>query len=309
MLLLGDRPYLVRNNEKEGRFGIDEEPKFWVKRSVDLIDGRMKVIKLVFHEHFRSRIGPLVFDCVRSPVKEARVISLVSGHPNFMQGLSVKDPAGNAVRVLDFIKGEKLHSLIQGIGKDHYHYFHEDFPEIFRDYIEAVQAIIYLHERNEIHGDIRRDHLIKDKETGKLRWIDLDFTYGATENKFGLDIFGLGNILAFIVGGGDITIQELKKEREDIYSRLIEEDLNVVFGNRVAALKKIFPYINGRPADGHRQQYNTCYGHRKRSRRRTDDSCGRNRRVCGDISGRQVQGGEAAAVRRAHGGDDGRRCK
>ncbi len=41
IVILGNRPYLIRQNEREGRFGIEEEQKFWVKRAVDLVDGSM----------------------------------------------------------------------------------------------------------------------------------------------------------------------------------------------------------------------------------------------------------------------------
>ena len=30
--------FLVRGNEKEGRFGLDEQPKFWVKRAISLTE-------------------------------------------------------------------------------------------------------------------------------------------------------------------------------------------------------------------------------------------------------------------------------
>lgn len=112
VLLLNGRPYLVRNNEKEGRFGLDDEPKFWVRRSIDLLDGKEKIIKMVFHEHFKVRVGKITFDCVRSPQKEARILETVKGHPHFMQGFSVRDSAGNDVRIIDFIKGRKLFHIV-----------------------------------------------------------------------------------------------------------------------------------------------------------------------------------------------------
>ena len=50
VVVLGGRPYLIRHNAKEGRFGVDDEVKFWVKRSIDLESGSLKILKLVFHE-------------------------------------------------------------------------------------------------------------------------------------------------------------------------------------------------------------------------------------------------------------------
>jgi len=36
VVILGSKPYLIRHNAKEGRFGVDDEVKFWVKRAIDL---------------------------------------------------------------------------------------------------------------------------------------------------------------------------------------------------------------------------------------------------------------------------------
>ena len=243
VLILGDRPYLIRGNEKEGRFGIDDEPKFWVKRSTDLLDGSKKVIKLVFHERFQARVGPLTFDCVRSPAKEARVLSMVQGHPNFMQGFSLRDDSRNIVRVIDYIHGRNLPAYISSIRKDHEEYFYLHLPSILRDYVETIKAIQFLHEHNEIHGDVRRDHIIIDKATRRFRWIDFDFIFSHHENRFGYDIFGLGNVLVYLVGGEDIIGRALREESPEVFERLTQDDMNIIFHNRVVNLKKVFPYI------------------------------------------------------------------
>ena len=54
VVVLGVRPYLIRHNAKEGRFGVDDEVKFWVKHAIDFKSGSPKVIKLVFYEKFTS---------------------------------------------------------------------------------------------------------------------------------------------------------------------------------------------------------------------------------------------------------------
>jgi hypothetical protein len=160
-----------------------------------------------------------------------------------MHGFSVTDSSGNVVRIVDLVYGMKLPDYIAGPRKGHDEYFSTSFPDILREYIEAVKAMNYLHDRNEIHGDIRRDHLIRDKRSHNLRWIDFDFTYGQSENKFGYDIFGLGNILVYITGGRDITVQQLREESGEIFSKISGEDLNIIFRNRVVNLRKVFPYI------------------------------------------------------------------
>ena len=74
VVILGERPYLIRNNEREGRFGIDDQQKFWVKRAKDLTDGSTKILKLTFLDRFEAKVGELRFECFRSPQKEARIL-------------------------------------------------------------------------------------------------------------------------------------------------------------------------------------------------------------------------------------------
>jgi hypothetical protein len=243
VVVLDGRPYLVRNYEREGRFGIDEEPKFWVKRAIDLLDGSVKIMKLVFHEQFQARVGGVVFDCVRSAKKEARILDIVRAHPNFMQGFSATDSAGNIVRIIDYISGETLADLVRRTGNNHEEYFHNDFPGLLDEYIGLVKAIRFLHDHGEKHGDIRRDHVVKDSADGVYRWIDFDFNYMQREHIFGYDLFGLGNILVYLTGRGDVTTQNLRKNNPDVYGRLDGNDVNIVFNNRVANLMKVYPYI------------------------------------------------------------------
>jgi hypothetical protein len=86
IVVLNETPYLIRHNAKEGRFGLDDEVKFWVKRAIDLTTGETKIIKLVFYENFIARIGGIEFECFRSPRKEARILDLIGKHDNFMHG-------------------------------------------------------------------------------------------------------------------------------------------------------------------------------------------------------------------------------
>lgn len=244
VLILRERPYLIRHNAKEMRFGLDDEPKFWVKHAIDLEDGSKKIIKLVFYENFISNVGGIRFECFRSPKKEARILDLVKGRRNFMQGFSVKDEKGNIVRILDFIEGHPVSSYIQSLALDHETYFHDYFPGILHHFLECIEAIRFLHERGEKHGDIRRDHILIDRSTKDYRWIDFDYNYRHRENIFGYDLFGLGNILAFLVGKGDVLLQDLKRVEHSAVNRIEKEDLNIVFNNRVVNLRKVYPYIS-----------------------------------------------------------------
>ncbi len=246
VVYLNGIPYFIRNNEREGRFGLEDEQKFWVKRARNLLTGDVKILKWVFWERFDAKIGNFVFECVRSPRKEARILELVRGRPDFMQGETVLDSAGKELRILDYISGKTLgqHAAETAAdGRDHEHYFFTDFPPLLDEFIGAVEAIRFLHENNEKHGDIRRDHLIKDLRTGRYRWIDFDFNYRHGESRFGFDLFGLGNVLLFLTGGTDITTYRLSQQRPGLFDRLVEDDVNIVFRNRVNNLRKIYPYI------------------------------------------------------------------
>ncbi len=243
VVVLKENPYLIRHNAKELRFGLEDEPKFWVKYAIDLKDGSRKIIKLVFYEKFTARVGDIQFERFRSPKKEARILDLVRGKKYFMQGFSVTDDKGNIVRILDIIKGESLPSHVQGIEMQHETYFRELFPGILGRFMECVRAIRFLHENGERHGDIRRDHILIDEDNGDYSWIDFDYNYRHRENIYGFDLFGLGNVLVFLAGKGDILLPDLRKTEHQALKSLKEEDLNIIFNNRVVNLKKVFPYI------------------------------------------------------------------
>ena len=243
VLLLGDKAYLIRNSAREGRFGLDDEVKHWVKRAIALDSGEMCIIKLVFYEKFETRVGGITFECFRSPRKEARILELVRDHPNFMHGKTLLDEKDNPIRILEIISGKTLADHVLDIQQDHEEYFHQTLPSLLTQYIQCVKAIRFLHDHGEKHGDIRRDHLLIDNHSGHCRWIDFDYTYRHRENMYGYDLFGLGNILAFVVGKGDLLLGDLQRNAPEALDLLREEDLNIVFRNRVANLKKIFPYI------------------------------------------------------------------
>ncbi len=243
VLLLAGHPYLILNNAKEGRFGLDDQEKFWVKRAVDLESGQRKIIKLVFFEKFTAHIGNASFDCFRSPRKEARILDRVAGHPHFMQGFATADSRGNIIRVLDYIYGKSLYDTIEELAGGHASYFSDVFPGILDRFKTCIQAIGFLHRLGEKHGDIRRDHIIIDRESGNYRWIDFDFNYRHRENIYGYDLFGIGNVLIYLAGKGDLLVPDLWQQNHPSFSMLKAQDRNIVFNHRLANLKKIYPYI------------------------------------------------------------------
>lgn len=243
VILLENRPYLIRNSAREGRFGLDDEVKHWVKRGIDLTRGAMCIVKLVFYEKFEAVVGGIRFECFRSPRKEARILELVKDHPHFMHGISALDDKGNTVRVLEYIAGKSLATTIDDLTDPHEAYFHERFPTILAQYMKCLEAIRFLHDHGEKHGDIRRDHILVDTQTGCYRWIDFDYNFRHRENIYGYDLFGLGNVLLYLVGKGDLLLPDLKRRDPAVFDRLSKADVNIVFNHRVANLQKVYAYI------------------------------------------------------------------
>lgn len=238
--------YLVRGEEVEGRFGLDGEPKFWVKKAVDLRDGKSKIIKLVFYETFVLQLGDQKIQCYRSPGKEARILDKTRGDLSFMQGENVQDSVGNAVRIIDRIEGRRFYDFILESTLDHETYFHTVFPSVLDHLIDCFEALNRLHHMSEVHGDVRNDHVFIERGTGRYRWIDFDYAYQWTENPFGVDLFGLGNILLLATGKGFHVLPHgaaCAPTGMDVVTCLEPADLSLFFKHRIINLKKLFPYI------------------------------------------------------------------
>ncbi|MBU1171747.1 MAG: protein kinase [Proteobacteria bacterium] len=237
--------YLIKGHEREDRFGLDE-PKFWVKKALDLTTNERKIIKLSFSETFETSIGMVRIPCFRNPEKEGAVLNLVGDHPHFMHGKAYVDIKGNSVRVIDIVPGLNLYRYIETLTMDHKHYFNEVFPHILKNLIKAFEALRLLHMHGLRHGDVRNDHIIIESSTGNYVWIDFDYDYQAMENPFSLDIMGLGNILLFTIGKGFHNLQEEDKGTL-VYKALREiaepEDFSILHKWRFMNLKKLYPYI------------------------------------------------------------------
>jgi len=244
VIAIGGLHYLVLRDEVERSFGV-EDPKYWVKRCTVLENGERRIVKLVFHESFFTELGALSIRCYRSPEKEARILDLTRGDPRFMQGFSLRDTTGNNVRVIDVISGKPLAVVVDEMPLDHKTYFFEAFPGILEKFIEACEAIGFLHAHGEKHGDIRRDHLWLERGTGRYRWIDFDYTFDFQENPFGLDVLGLGGLLAFLVGKGFYGPREIvrMKDLPETATSLQPEDFSLVFRGRLMNLRKVFSCV------------------------------------------------------------------
>jgi len=240
---LPSNDYFVIGQAREGRFGIDEQPKFWVKKVIDLTTGARKIIKMVFREMFNSRIGETVFCCIRSPEKESDVLRKVLGHPNFMQGQSVCDVAGNLVRIIDLVSGPSLYEYLRRERMTHKVYYNQKFPRIMQLLIECIEAIAHLHKQGLHHGDIRADHIIINSKENIFVWIDFDYE----TSDLNYDVFCLGNVLQQVVGKGRHSIDNIRlrpSDYPDFKNSLTSDDMSLMFRHRVTNLRKLYPYIS-----------------------------------------------------------------
>lgn len=234
--------FLIKGHKYESRFGIADQPKYWVFSAVDLETGEPKILKTVFHEDFHVHIGVFRIHCYRSPDKESQVLQLTQGDHRFMQGYTTHDDHGNSVRVIDYIRGQNLMQHIYDINKDHRCYFDEDLPQILRKLTDSIEAIALLHEHGTCHGDIRNDHVILDAHSGRFRWIDFDLNQHVAD----FDVWSIGNVINYAVGKGINSFQGvLKSDRfpDEVKQSLTNEDGSAFYEYRIMNLKKLYPYI------------------------------------------------------------------
>ena len=242
VLRIGNKDFLIRGNMREPRFGIDDQPKYWVFHAISLEDGSEKIIKTVFKEEFYAHIGILRLRCYRDVDKESKVLELTKGDMRFMQGYTEHDDKGNNVRIIDFIRGKTFFHYIPGIDKTHENYFYEDLPEILWKLKGAIEAIKLLHDNGLCHGDIRNDHLLIESETNNFRWIDFDLKQDVAD----FDLWSFGNVINYAVGKGIITFDNALKNKnisDEIKNNLDKDDASAFYNYRIMNISKIFRYI------------------------------------------------------------------
>jgi len=248
LLKFGSKEFVVLGNRYETRFGIEEQPKYWVFSVIDMETAQKKIIKMVFHEEFDVRIGVFKMHCFRSPEKEGRVLDLTKGDTRFMQGYTVEDDKANQIRVLDFIKGPNLMENIYECKKSHEAYFYEELPEILKNLVECIRAIHLLHSNHTCHGDIRNDHILIDAETDQYRWIDFDLNQHVPD----FDTWSMGNIINYAVGKGInafSSVLKSKKFSDEIKTSLTPDDASAFYEYRIMNLSKLYPYLPKRLND------------------------------------------------------------
>ncbi len=245
---LNGQDFIIEGNRYESRFGISDQPKYWVFGALELETGKKKILKTVFHEDFNVHIGIFKIHCYRSPEKEAKVLDLVRGDRRFMQGYTQLDTMGNNVRIIDRIEGASIFQYVYGIDKNHERYFHEDLPAILWKLSDCMEAIKFLHEQGTCHGDIRNDHILIDSETGNYSWIDFDLNQHVKD----FDVWSIGNVINYTVGKGINSFHLVLKSKyfsDKVKQSLTSEDGSAFYEYRIINLIKLFPYIPRRLND------------------------------------------------------------
>ncbi len=246
IIFVDNRFFLITGFTREGRFGVDDQIKPWVPRVEDLVSGERKILKLVFHETFDITFGSFTIPCYRNPEKEARILEVVQDHPHFMHGEAVLDEVGNLVRILDIVNGSRLDKVIHRGNLDHEEYFFQQLPTVLAHYLPCVKAIAFLHHHGFRHGDVRRDHIFVERETGLYRWIDFDYDFYMPEKPFALDLYELGNALMYLTVRGNFYPRDIMADPalgQAVLEKITPGDFALLSKNRIVNLQKIFPYI------------------------------------------------------------------
>jgi serine/threonine protein kinase len=245
---LRDRDYLIKGNRYETRFGIGDQPKYWVFSSVDLETGKPLILKTVFYEEFHVHVGVFRMHCYRDPEKESRVLDLTRGDRRFMQGETVYDSLGNNVRILEYIHGDSLFKSIHDFSKPHCDYFEQDLGPILHKLAGCIEAIAHLHQLGFCHGDIRNDHILIERDTGEYRWIDFDLNQHVSD----FDVWSLGNVINYVVGNGITSFHEVLRGNrfpDNVKQSLSPKDASAFYEYRVMTLGKLYPYLPQRLQD------------------------------------------------------------
>jgi len=239
---IGGNDYYIVTDARENRFGVDDQPKFWVKFALDLTTGTRKVIKLVFFEEFIADIGMVRIRCKRNPQKEAEFLDAVRDNPRFMQGISITDPVGNLVRVIDVISGCSMYHYLSDLEMTHEAYFFDLLPGIMKEVMACIDALAAIQRQGLHHGDVRSDHIWIEHGTNRFAWIDFDYEVSHTD----YDLWSMGNLIIRVLGKDVHRVRDIKRRpldyplcRETIHS----EDMVLLYNDRIANVRKLYPYI------------------------------------------------------------------
>jgi hypothetical protein len=165
------------------------------------------------------------------------------GHPNFMQGQSVHDAAGNIVRIIDFISGPSLYEYLRQQKMSHEEYYHLELSKVMQLFIRSIKAIVHLHKQGLHHGDIRADHIIIKNKADAYIWIDFDYEI----DYLNYDLFCLGNVLQQVVGKGRHSLDNIRLQPSNypyFNKTLAPADMSLMFRHRVSNVRKLYPYIS-----------------------------------------------------------------
>ncbi|HPB98175.1 MAG TPA: hypothetical protein PKW66_19815 [Polyangiaceae bacterium] len=89
----------------------------------------------------------------------------------------------------------------------HERYWNEVLPGIMQQLLTCMEAMAWLHSMGEHHGDIRNDHILIERETGRFTWIDFDYEVNFSD----YDVWSMGNVLTYVVGQGMHTFSQVQK--------------------------------------------------------------------------------------------------
>ena len=124
-----------------------------------------------------------------------------------------------------------------------------DRPHLFTQ----LQQRAFENQQRRTHEGRRRPAQIVNQETHEMaaggrtvgcilpdECVRIDDAAFLARRVLGLDLFGLGNIIQFLVGMGQHTTQSISPA---LRAQITSDDCSIMFPNRIVNLQKLFPYI------------------------------------------------------------------
>ena len=176
---------------------------------------------------------------------EARILSLVKGHPNIVEIYDYGNRAKVHYLIMEFIKGAALEEILV------------DGPLAFARAVNifrgCLKGLEYVHKQGCVHGDVKTGNIM-EAENGQTKLIDFGFAEKmSTSSDQQADIFSLGiSFIDMLIGGkdlasGNISTVDKKSVKENPVTMRLKYLPDSISGETLSFIKRIAGVDRTRP--------------------------------------------------------------
>ena len=176
---------------------------------------------------------------------EAKILSLVKGHPNIVEIYDYGNRAKVHYLIMEFIKGAALEEILV------------DGPLAFARAVNifrgCLQGLEYLHKQGCVHGDVKTGNIM-ESEKGQAKLIDFGFAEKTADlSDQQADIFSLGtSLIDMLVRGKDLASQKWstfdnKSGKENPITMRLKHLPDTISGEALSFIKRIAGVDRTRP--------------------------------------------------------------